>query len=398
MEIKKNLAVHRPSNSTINLDKEMATFDEEALRDFLDRVLQTACREQASDVYFKAGNPPYLRILGQMHPIECAALTPELTRALTMSIIPQHLRSSFINDKPEANFVYVLRDLARFRVNAYRQRDTIAIVMRRISDEILDLEDLGLPPVLRELAMCKRGLVLITGPTGSGKSTTLASMIRYRKEHAPGHIVTIEDPIEYVHTDAPNCLVSQREVGTDTKCYRDALESALRQAPDVLLIGEMRDVASVEAAVYFAETGHLVLSTLHANNAVQTIERVLQFFPEDMHAPVLQQLAINVRGIVAQRLIPTLDGKRAVAVEVLIGNARMQENIREMHLGNIKSELDSFDTEGMQSFDRHLLQLVRDCRISPSEAIRHSDNISDMKLKLRQLRNEISSRGKHEKK
>lgn len=398
MEIKKNLAVHRPSNSTINLDKEMATFDEDALRDFLDRVLETACREQASDVYFKAGNPPYLRILGQMHPIECGVLPPELTEALTLAIIPQHLRHGFINDKPEANFVYVLGNIARFRVNAYRQRDTIAIVMRRISDEILDIEDLGLPPVLRELAMHKRGLVLITGPTGSGKSTTLASMIRYRKEHAPGHIVTIEDPIEYVHNDAPNCLVSQREVGTDTKCYRDALESALRQAPDVLLIGEMRDIASVEAAVYFAETGHLVLSTLHANNAVQTIERVLQFFPEDMHGPVLQQLSINVRGIVSQRLIPTVDGKRTVSVEVLIGNARMQENIREKHFGNIKDELDSFETEGMQSFDHNLLQLVREGRISPSEAIRNADNINDMKLKLRQLRHEISNRNKHEQK
>ncbi|MBQ7567862.1 PilT/PilU family type 4a pilus ATPase [bacterium] len=365
----------------------------EYLRGLLNMVLAVACREKASDVYLKAGNPPYLRILGQMHPLECDVLTPAFTEALALDIMPNHMRAGFAHEKPEANFVYALEELGRFRVNAYRQRDTVALVMRRISDEIMDIETLGLPPVLRSLAMNKRGLVLVTGPTGSGKSTTLASMIRYRKEHAPGHIVTIEDPIEYVHSDAPGCLVSQREVGSDTACFKDALESALRQAPDVLLIGEMRDIASVEAAVYFAETGHLVLSTLHANNAVQTIERVLQFFPEDMHAPVLQQLSINIRGIVAQRLIPSTDGKRTVAVEVLVGNTRMQENIREMHLGNIKSELDSFATEGMQSFDHHLLQLVREGRITPEEAVRHSDNMNDMKLKLRHLRNEITSRG-----
>ena len=374
--------------------EEAAVSVNESLRMVLDGVLEAACREQASDVYFKAGNPPYLRIMGQMHPLECDSFTPEMTEALALAIIPNHLREGFLTEKPEANFVYVLGDTARFRVNAYRQRDTIALVMRRITDTILSIEDLGLPPVLKDLAMCRRGMVLVTGPTGSGKSTTLAAMIRYRKENAPGHIVTIEDPIEYVHADAPGCLVSQREVGTDTKCYRDALESALRQAPDVLLIGEMRDIASVEAAVYFAETGHLVLSTLHANNAVQTVERVLQFFPEDMHGPVLQQLSLNIRGIVAQRLVPTQDDKRVAAMEILINNARMQENIREMHFGNIKAELDQFDSEGMQSFDANLLQLVRDGRISPSEAVRNSDNINDMKLKLRQLRNEISNRGR----
>ncbi len=362
-----------------------------SVRELLDKVLEASYREKASDVYIKANNPPFLRISGKMYPIECEPLTPQMTETLAMSIIPYHLRDSFEGDKPEANFVYPLAGVGRFRVNAYRQKDTIAMVLRRVEDEILNIEDLGLPLVLRDLVMQKRGLVLVTGPTGSGKSTTLASMIRYRKEHSTGHIVTIEDPIEYMHDDAPDCLVSQREVGTDTMSFKDALESALRQAPDVLLIGEMRDTASVEAAVYFAETGHLVLSTLHANNAVQTIERVLQFFPDEMHNPVLQQLSVNVRGIVAQRLIPSTDNKRVAAVEIMLGNARMQECVREGHLTTIKRELDSFHPEGMQSFDYHLLELVKAGRILPEEAIRNSDNMNDMRLKLRQLRQEQMS-------
>lgn len=378
--------------SSLEADGACAATEEEitGLRELFDSILETSLREKASDIYIKAGNPPYLRIQGKMFPLDCPPLTPSMTETLALSIAPKHLLATFPHDKPEANFVYALENVGRFRVNAYRQRDTIAMVLRRITEEVLSLEDLGLPAVLRELAMEKRGLVLVTGPTGSGKSTTLAAMIRYRKEHAPGHIVTIEDPIEYVHADAPGCLVSQREVGTDTNCFTDALESALRQAPDVLLIGEMRDLASVEAAVYFAETGHLVLSTLHANNAAQTVERVMQFFPEDMQKPVLQQISVNIKGIVAQRLIPAVDGTRAAALEVLIGNARMQENIREARLGDIKAELDKFDSEGMQSFDHHLLQLVREGKIAPEEAVRNSDNMNDMRLKIRHLQKEMA--------
>ena len=237
--------------------------------------------------------------------------------------------------------------------------------------------------MLGELAMKKRGLVLLTGPTGSGKSTSLASMIKYRKEKAMGHILTIEDPIEYLHTDTETCIVSQREIGHDTKTFMEALESAVRQAPDVLLIGEMRDVESVKASVYFAETGHLVLSTLHANNAIQTVERVLQFFPEDMHQGILAQLSLNVRGIVAQRLIRGHDGKRVAACEVLIGNARMAELMRAGSLTQIKRELDQFLPEGMQSFDTSLLELYRGGKISVDEAIRNSDNANDMRLKIK---------------
>ena len=313
-----------------------------------------------------------------------------MTEHLAFSIMPVYLRDPFEHGHPEANFVYPLEGVGRFRVNAYRQKDSVAMVLRRVEDEILDIEQLGLPPVLQQLVMQKRGLVLVTGPTGSGKSTTLASMIKYRKQHAPGHIVTIEDPIEYVHTDESDCIISQREIGSDTMSFKDALESALRQAPDVLLVGEMRDVSSVEAAVYFAETGHLVLSTLHANNAVQTIERVLQFFPDEMHNPVLAQLSLNVMGIVAQRLIPSTNGKRVAAVEIMCKNARMSECIRTGALTTIKRELDSFHPEGMQSFDYNLLELYKAGKITAEEAMRNSDNTNDMKLKLRHLVKEMS--------
>lgn len=355
----------------------------ESIRGLLDQVLTVMVREQASDVYIKAGKAPILRIEGQLAPVECAALTPAMTEHLAYTIMPSHQREKFDSGIDDANFIYNLDRVGRFRTNAYRARGSICMVLRRVSEDILEFEQLGLPIVLGELAMKKRGLVLLTGPTGSGKSTSLASMIKYRKEKAMGHILTIEDPIEYLHTDTETCIVSQREIGHDTKNFMEALESAVRQAPDVLLIGEMRDVESVKASVYFAETGHLVLSTLHANNAIQTVERVLQFFPEDMHQGILAQLSLNVRGIVAQRLIRGHDGKRVAACEVLIGNARMAELMRAGSLTQIKRELDQFLPEGMQSFDTSLLELYRGGKISVDEAIRNSDNANDMRLKIK---------------
>jgi len=337
-------------------------------------------REQASDVYLKPGKSPLLRIEGQLAPVECASLTAAMTEHLALTIMPIHQREKFENTRKDANFIYNLLGVGRFRVNAYRQRGSISLVMRRVQDEILEFAQLGLPKVLGHLALKKRGLILVTGPTGSGKSTTLASMIRYRKESTPGHILTIEDPIEYLHSDTETCIVSQREIGDDTDSFQEALESAVRQAPDVLLIGEMRDVESVKASVYFAETGHLVLSTLHANNAVQTIERVLQFFPEDMHQGILAQLSMNIRAIVAQRLVQGLDGKRLAAAEVMIGNARTAELVRSNNLVVLKRELDKFHPEGMQSFDHSLLGLFQAGKISVDEAIRNSDNANDMRL------------------
>ncbi len=365
----------------------------ESLHGLLDQVLTVAEREGASDVYIKAGKTPMLRIEGVVVPIETEPLTPMMTEHMAYTIMPQHQKEKFEIEGNDANFVYFLEKIGRFRVNAYRQQGSVAMVLRRVQENILSFEDLGLPEVLKNLAMQKRGLVLVTGPTGSGKSTTLASMIKYRKEHAPGHIITIEDPVEYVHYDEEACIVSQREVGTDTGSFTQALESALRQAPDVLLVGEMRDPESVKSAVYFAETGHLVLSTLHANNASQTVERVLQFFPEEMQSPVLQQLSLNIRGIVAQRLVPSLDGHRVPAVEIMIGNARMAELLRDGQLRQMKRELDSFHPEGMQSFDLSLLELFKAGRISAEDAMRYSDNSNDMRLKLKQLPTTITGSG-----
>jgi twitching motility protein PilU len=356
----------------------------ESIRGLLDQVLTVSVREKASDVYIKSGKTPMLRIEGSLIPIECAALTPEMIEHLAMTIMPAHQREKY-EDFHDANFIYHIENVSRFRVNAYRQQGSCAMVLRRVEDEILEFDTLGLPKVLGQLAMQKRGLVLCTGPTGSGKSTTLASMIKYRKDRSTGHIVTLEDPVEYLHTDQETCIVSQREIGQDVQTFKEGLESALRQAPDVLLVGEMRDVESVKSAVYFAETGHLVLSTLHANNAYQTIERVLQFFPEDMQTATLAQISLNLRGIVAQRLIPGVDGKRVAAVEILIGNVRMSELIRAGSLTQMKRELDQFHPEGMQSFDYSLIDLYRSGKITSEEALRNSDNANDLKLKLKSV-------------
>jgi len=365
----------------------------ESLRGLLDQVLTVSVREEASDVYIKANKMPMLRIEGQLVPIETTPLTGAMTEHLAYTIMPQHQKEKFESGIDDANFIYNLEKVGRFRVNAYRQKGSVAMVMRRVQEEIMLFEELNLPQILAQLSMQKRGLVLVTGPTGSGKSTTLASMVRFRKEHATGHIVTVEDPIEYLHTDEETCIVSQREIGQDTRNFKDALESAVRQAPDVLLIGEMRDVDSVNAAVYFAETGHLVLSTLHANNATQTVERVLQFFPEDMQSAVLAQLAMNIRGIIAQRLIPGVDGRRVVATEVLIGNARMAELMRAGQLVQMKRELDQFIPEGMMSFDHSLMELYRAGRITAEEAMRNSDNANDMRLKLKSMPVTITGQG-----
>lgn len=351
-------------------------------RDLLHRILRAAVREDASDIYIRAGIPPHLRVEGELVAIDMDPLTDSVTETMAYEIMPPHMRDAFQN-KPEANLVYHIPEIGRFRANIYLQRQSIAMVLRKVREDILDLEMLRIPPVTKQLAMLKRGLVICCGPTGSGKSTTLASMIRYRNENTTGHIVTIEDPIEYIHTDI-RCIISQREVGSDTLNFADALESAVRQAPDVLLVGEMRDIESVRAAVYFAETGHLVLSTLHSNNAVQAIERIMGFFPSEIHEQVLGQLALNTRAIVCQRLVPRKDGVgRVVAIEIMIVNARMQELLAKGQLTQIKRELDQFLPDGMQSFDHSLLELVKSDLITQEDAIRTSDNPNDMRLKLR---------------
>jgi len=360
------------------------------LLDILNQVLLAAAREDASDVYIRSGLPPCLRIGGALAFVDMDPLGPDVTELMCQQIMKPSIRESF-QHKPDGNLVYEVPGIGRFRVNVYLQRGAYAMVMRKVRDEILDFDALKVPEVAKKLALLKRGLVLVTGPTGSGKSTTLAAMVKYRNENTSGHIVTIEDPIEYLHTDI-NCIISQREVGSDTMSFQDALESALRQAPDVLLIGEMRDKESVKAAVYFAETGHLVLSTLHSNNAVQTVERVVQFFPTEIHEQIYQQLSLNLRAVVSQRLVPRKDtGGRVAAIEVMMVNARVQELLAKGELTQLKRELDMFIPEGMQSFDTSLLNLFREGFISSEDAMRHSDNPNDMRLKLKTLPTYIKS-------
>lgn len=356
-------------------------------RDFVDilhQVLMAAVREDASDVYIRAGLPPCLRVQGGLAFVDMDPLSAEMTELICNNVMKTRHHEDFFQ-RPEANLVYDVEGIGRFRCNVYLQRGTYAMVMRKVRDEILDFEALRIPDVAKKLSLLKRGLVLVTGPTGCGKSTTLAAMVKYRNENTAGHIVTIEDPIEYLHTDI-GCIISQREVGNDTKCFQDALESALRQAPDVLLIGEMRDIQSVKAAVYFAETGHLVLSTLHSTNAAQTVERVVQFFPTEIHDQVYAQLALNLRAVISQRLVPRKDGEgRVAAIEVMIVNARTQELLHKGELTQLKREIDMFLPEGMQSFDTSLLNLYRDGLITAEDAVRFSDNANDMRLKLKTM-------------
>ena len=363
--------------------------------ELLDSILAAMVRELASDVYIRADSPPYFRIEGDLVSVEVASFTVDMMEELKNELLDHDEQNEF-KKRPEANVTYYKEGLGRFRVNVYRQRGTIAVVMRKIRDDILEFSTLGLPAVMEKIALLRSGLVLITGPTGSGKSTTLAALIKYRNENSTGHIITIEDPIEFVHSDI-NCILSQREIGTDCLSFKDALESAVRQAPDVLLVGEMRDVESCNAAVYFAETGHLVLSTLHSNNTIQTVERILQFFPSEIHEPLLHQLSINLKGVVSQRLIPRKDETgRLLAYEIMIVNARVSELLVRNELQQIRKELDQFAPEGMISFEHCLIENYKNGNISAEQCVKYSDNPTDMKLKLKTLPVFIRSSGREE--
>jgi twitching motility protein PilU len=296
---------------------------------------------------------------------------------------PRHKRE--FEERQQVNLAYYTPALGRYRVNIYTQRSAPAIVIRRIKSDIPTFEELRLPKVIVGLASAPRGLVLVTGPTGSGKSTTLAAMIDYRNRHVPGHIVTIEDPIEFVHADH-ECLVSQREVGTDCDSFNTALKDALRQTPDVILIGEMRDVESATAAVHFAETGHLVLSTLHSVNASQTIERILHFFPQESHDNVQLQLSLNLIGVISQRLIPRRsDGGLVLAVEMMVATPHIRELLKKGNVGGIRTAIQAGAQEGMQTFDQAVYGLIQDRVIDIETGMQYADSPNDVRLRLRGL-------------
>ncbi|HAJ91420.1 MAG TPA: type IV pili twitching motility protein PilT [Gammaproteobacteria bacterium] len=342
--------------------------------------LRTMVEKDASDLYLSSGAPVSAKIDGTLQALEDGALTPEQVKDVAWSIMNNEQITEF-EHKPEMNLAISEEGIGRFRVNIFRQRNSVSMVIRNIKTDIPDWQLLGLPGILTDVIMEKRGLVLFVGATGSGKSTSLASLIDYRNSNSAGHIITIEDPVEFVHSHKQS-IVNQREVGVDTDSYEDALKNTLRQAPDVILIGEIRDQETMEHALAFAETGHLAISTLHANNANQALDRIINFFPEERRNQLLLDLSLNLRAFVSQRLIKTVDGKRAAAVEILLGTPLVQDMIRRGDVHEIKEVMQKSESLGMQTFDRALYKLVENGRISADEALKNADSPNNLRLSL----------------
>ncbi|BDV44696.1 twitching motility protein PilT [Geotalea uraniireducens] len=350
----------------------------------LNEILAVAVRAKASDVHIKTGLPPVVRIDGRLRPIPNAPrLAPDQVRAMAFAIMNERQQRIF-EEHYEVDLAYGVPGLGRFRVSAYSQRGTVAMVFRFIPFGIPSLEALNLPPVLKKLALEERGLLLVTGTTGSGKSTTLAAMIDYINENRTCNIITVEDPVEYLHRDKKSIL-SQREVGFDTLSFADALKGALRQDPDVILVGEMRDLETIETAMHAAETGHLVMSTLHTLDAAETVNRIISVFPPYHQRQIRIQLSGVLRGVISQRLVPRADGKgRVPAVEIMIGTARIREYIDDKDKTKLLPEAiaQGYTTYGMQTFDQSLMQLYTQKLITYEEALRQSSNPDDFALKV----------------
>ncbi|MFN2308241.1 MAG: PilT/PilU family type 4a pilus ATPase [Gammaproteobacteria bacterium] len=345
-------------------------------------LLETMVAQRASDLFITVGLPPSLKVDGRIDPLAYPPLTPEQADGLVASVMSEAQRAEFAQEH-ECNFAISDPAHGRFRVSAFRQRGDAGMVLRRIEGEIPTLESLHLPPVIASLAMAKRGLVIFVGGTGSGKSTSLAAMIGHRNRHGSGHIVTLEDPIEFVHTHA-GCIITQREVGLDTASYAVGLKNTLRQAPDVILIGEIRTREAMDHAIAFAETGHLCLSTLHANNANQALDRIINFFPEDRRNQLLMDLAFNLKAVVAQQLIPSASGgRRRAAVEVLLNTPLAAEQIRLGEIHKLKELMSRSTQQGMSTFDRSLFELHKEGAISYDEAIRHADSTNEVRLMIK---------------
>jgi twitching motility protein PilU len=349
---------------------------------FMDELLVSLYKKGGSDLFIIAGAAPAMRIHGKVTPVMDKKLTAEHTLALTQSLMNEGERAEFKQNK-ELNFAIALPDISRFRVNALVQRGSAGLVVRIIPNEIPSFEDLHLPAILNQVAMTKRGLVIFVGGTGSGKSTSLAAMIDYRNENTNGHIITIEDPVEFVHHHK-GCIVTQREVGTDTDSFEIALKNTLRQAPDVILIGEIRDQKTMEHAIAFAETGHLCLATLHANNTNQALDRIINFFPEARHKQLLLDLSLNVKSLISQRLLPTPSGKgRRAAIEVLLNTPLMSDLIMKGEVHEIKALMTKSQDQGMQTFDHALFELLNENAITIEEAMRNADSVNDLRLRIK---------------
>ncbi|MEO5862224.1 MAG: PilT/PilU family type 4a pilus ATPase [Burkholderiales bacterium] len=356
--------------------------EREKAQKFMYELLRLMIARKASDLFITAGFPPAIKVDGKLTPVNNQTLTAQHSAELARAIMSEKQAAEFEATK-ECNFAIHPADIGRFRVNAFVQQSRVGLVLRTITSKIPRFEDLGLPDVLQDIAMTKRGLVVFVGGTGSGKSSSLAAMVGHRNENSYGHIITIEDPVEYVH-EHRNCIVNQREVGVDTDNWFAALKNTLRQAPDVILIGEIRDRETMEYALAFAETGHLCMSTLHANSANQALDRIVNFFPEERKAQLLMDLSLNMKAFISQRLIPRKNGKgRAAAIEVMINSPYISDLIFKGDVQEIKSVMGRSRELGMQTFDQALFDLFESGNISYEDALRNADSINDLRLKIK---------------
>jgi twitching motility protein PilU len=356
--------------------------EREAALKFVHDLLRAMIAKRASDLFITAGFPPAMKIDGKMTPVSTSSLSPVHTSEISRSIMTDKQAAEFEATK-ECNFAISPAGIGRFRVNAFVQQGRCGLVLRTITTTIPRMEDLNLPSVLKDVAMTKRGLVILVGGTGSGKSTTLAAMIGYRNENSYGHIITIEDPVEYVH-DHKNCVVTQREIGVDTDNWFAALKNTLRQAPDVILIGEIRDRETMDYAIAFAETGHLCMSTLHANSTNQALDRIINFFPEERRGQLLMDLSLNLKAFISQRLVPKKEGKgRVAAIEILLNSPLIQDLIFKGEVHEIKDVMKRSKEIGMQTFDQALFDLYEEGHIAYEDALRNADSVNDIRLKIK---------------
>ena len=347
----------------------------------LPALLQILSSQDGSDLYLSTGAPPCAKFNGVLKPLSAESLKPGEIAAIAESIMDSEQRAAFLIEL-EMNLAMSIPNVGRFRVNIFKQRNEISIVARNIKMEIPKFEDLKLPPVLLQTVMEKRGLILFVGGTGSGKSTSLAALIDYRNRNSGGHIITIEDPVEYVHRHKKS-IINQREAGVDTRSFHAALKNTLRQAPDVILIGEIRDRETMEHALAFADTGHLAISTLHANNANQALDRIINFFPEDRRPQLVNDLGNNLRAFVSQRLVKTVDGRRRAAVEIMLGTPTIRDLIKRNEFSELKEIMEKSKNLGMQTFDQALIDLVHEGSIDEEEAVKNADSANNVRLKLK---------------
>lgn len=345
-------------------------------------LLRGMIAKKASDLFLTAGFPPAFKVDGKLMPVSPQVLTPTHTMELAHSVMNDRQSAEF-ESTHECNFAISPTGIGRFRVNVFMQQQRIGMVLRTITTKIPDLDAMGLPSVLKDIVMTQRGLVILAGGTGSGKSTTLAAMLGHRNKNSYGHIITIEDPVEYVHEHI-NCLITHREVGVDTDSWHAALKNTLRQAPDVILIGEIRDHETMEHAVAFAETGHLCLATLHANSANQALDRIINFFPEERRTQLLMDLSLNIKALISQRLIPNKTGNgRAAAIEIMLNSPLISDLIFKGEVNNIKTVMSKSRELGMQTFDQALFDLYEQDKISFEEALKNADSVNDLRLRIK---------------